>query len=70
MFNLKLLGSKERVSHLSYEELGNGLEATQHEGYEVTQLRRQGIETEISQSNDEIKQRNAEKSETNKRSLD
>lgn len=58
---LEAIGSKERVSHLSYEELGNGLEATQHEGYEVTQLRRQGIETEISQSNDEIKQRNAEK---------
>lgn len=60
---LEAIGSKERVSHLSYEELGNGLEATQHEGYAVTQLRRQGIKTEVSQSNDEIKQRNAEKIE-------
>jgi hypothetical protein len=27
------IGSNERVSHLSYEDLGNGLEATKHEGY-------------------------------------
>jgi hypothetical protein len=58
---LEAIGSKERVSHLSYEDLGNGLEATKHEGYEVTQLRRQGIKTEISLENDAIKQRNAEK---------
>ncbi|MCU4524829.1 MobQ family relaxase [Acinetobacter ursingii] len=58
---LEAIGSKERVSHLSYEELGNGLEATKHEGYVVTQLRRLGIDTEISLANDEIKQRNAEK---------
>jgi len=58
---LEAIGSKERVSHLSYEELGNGLEATKHEGYAVTQLRRLGIDTEISLANDEIKQRNAEK---------
>ncbi|MBJ9931238.1 MobA/MobL family protein, partial [Acinetobacter bereziniae] len=58
---LKAIGSKERVSHLSYEELGNGLEATVHEGYAVTQLRRLGIDTEISLENDAIKQRNAEK---------
>ena len=58
---LEAIGSKERVSHLSYEDLGNGLEATKHEGYEVTQLRRQGIKTEVSQSNDAIRQRNAEK---------
>ncbi|NIZ93713.1 MobQ family relaxase [Acinetobacter junii] len=58
---LEAIGSKERVSHLSYEELGNGLEATQHEGYEVTQLRRMGIDTEISLANDAIRQRNAEK---------
>jgi len=60
---LEAIGSKERVSHLSYEELGNGLEATVHEGCEVTQLRRQGIKTEISIENDKIKQRNAEKIE-------
>jgi hypothetical protein len=37
---LEQIGSTERVSHLSYADLGNGLEATQHEGYEVTQQRR------------------------------
>ena len=58
---LEAIGSKERVSHLSYEELGNGLEATVHEGYAVTQLRRLGIDTEISLANDAIRQRNAEK---------
>ena len=58
---LEKIGSTERVSHLSYADLGSDLEATQHEGYAVTQLRRQGIKTEVSQSNDEIKQRNAEK---------
>ena len=58
---LEAIGSKERVSHLSYEELGNGLEATKHEGYAVTQLRRLGIDTEISLANDAIRQRNAEK---------
>ena len=58
---LEKIGSTERVSHLSYADLGNGLEATKHEGYEVTQLRRQGIKTEISIKNDAIKQRNAEK---------
>jgi hypothetical protein len=58
---LEQIGSTERVSHLSYEDLGNGLEATKHEGYAVTQLRRLGIDTEISLANDAIKQRNAEK---------
>ncbi len=58
---LEQIGSTERVSHLSYKDLGNGLEATVHEGYEITQLRRQGIKTEISIKNDAIKQRNAEK---------
>jgi len=58
---LEQIGSTERVSHLSYKDLSNGLEATVHEGYEVTQLRRQGIDTEISLQNDAIKQRNAEK---------
>lgn len=60
---LEQIGSTERVSHLSYKDLGNGLEATVHEGYEITQLRRQGIKTEISIKNDAIKQRNAEKIE-------
>lgn len=58
---LEQIGSTERVSHLSYKDLGNGLEATVHEGYAVTQLRRLGIDTEISLANDAIRQRNAEK---------
>ena len=58
---LEKIGSTERVSHLSYEDQENGLEATAHEGYQVTQLRRLGIDTEISLENDAIKQRNAEK---------
>jgi hypothetical protein len=33
---LEQIGSTERVSHLSYEDLGNGLEATKHEGYSHT----------------------------------
>lgn len=37
---LEQIGSTERVSHLSYKDLSNGLEATVHEGYEVTQQRR------------------------------
>ena len=58
---LEQIGSNERVSHLSYEDQENGLEATAHEGYQVTQLRRLGIDTEISLANDAIRQRNAEK---------
>lgn len=60
---LEQIGSTERVSHLSYQDLKNGLEATLHEGAAVTQLRRRGIDTKISIKNDAIKQRNAEKLE-------
>lgn len=60
---LEQIGSTERVSHLSYEDQGNLLEATTHEGPQATQLRRMGIDTEISLKNDAIKQRNAEKIE-------
>ncbi|WP_052416877.1 MobQ family relaxase, partial [Acinetobacter towneri] len=49
------------VDHRSYKAQGLGLEATQHEGSKVTQLRRQGIDTEISLKNDAIKAKNAEK---------
>ena len=49
------------VDHRSYKAQGVDLEATQHEGSSVTQLRRQGIDTEISLKNDAIKARNAEK---------
>lgn len=58
--HLALAGHDVRVDHRSYKDQGLELEATQHEGPEVTQLRRQGIETEISLKNDLIKQRNAE----------
>ena len=56
--HLDLAGSTARVDHRSYKDQENGLEATLHEGPKVTELRRKGIETEISRSNDEIKQRN------------
>ncbi|KGH51325.1 nickase, partial [Acinetobacter idrijaensis] len=55
---LDLAGSTARVDHRSYKDQENGLEATLHEGPKVTELRRRGIETEISRNNDEIKQRN------------
>lgn len=64
--HLAKAGYDVRVDHRSYKDQENGLEATIHEGYEVTQLRRNGIETEISVSNDLIKQRNAEKIESQK----
>ena len=56
--HLDLAGSTARVDHRSYKDQENGLEATLHEGPKVTELRRRGIETEISRNNDEIKQRN------------
>ena len=59
--HLEKAGYDVRVNHRSYKDRGIELEATRHEGYEVTQLRRRGIETEISVSNDLIKQRNAER---------
>lgn len=58
---LEQLGIQERVSHLSYSDLKYDLEPTIHEGSKITQLRRQGIDTEISLRNDAIKARNAEK---------
>jgi len=59
--HLEQAGSLERVDHRSYKAQGSELEATQHEGSKVTQLRRQGIDTEISLKNDAVKARNAEK---------
>lgn len=56
--HLELAGSTARVDHRSYKDQEIGLEATLHEGPKVTELRRQGIETEISRTNDEIKERN------------
>jgi hypothetical protein len=73
---LEAIGSTERVSHLSYRDLKNGLEATTHEGNEVTQQRRRYereqlkpiddrdleiIMPEVAQANDAIRKRNAQK---------
>ena len=56
--HLERAGYAARVDHRSYKDQDKDLEATLHEGPAVTKLRRQGVETEISRSNDEIKQRN------------
>ena len=56
--HLEKNGFDERVDHRSYKDQVTDLEATQHEGPQVTQLRRKGIFTEISLKNDEIKNRN------------
>ncbi|MDC5277477.1 MobA/MobL family protein [Acinetobacter baumannii] len=58
---LERIGCDERVSHLSYKDLKYDLEPTIHEGAKVTELRRQGIDTEISLANDAIRERNAER---------
>ena len=55
---LERAGIQEKIDHRSYADQGNGLQATIHEGTKVTQLRRQGIDTEISRFNDHIKQQN------------
>lgn len=59
--HLARAGYLSEVDHRSYADQDNGLQATIHEGSKVTQLRRQGIDTEISLKNDEIKIKNAEK---------
>lgn len=61
--HLEKYGFTDRVDHRSYQDQGVDFEATQHEGVQVTQLRRQGIDTEISLSNDLIKQNNQQKRE-------
>jgi len=56
---LEEAGIDERVDHRSYADQGlDFLEATTHEGHEVTALRRQGLDTEISLKNDSIKAKN------------
>ena len=58
---LENAGLDERIDHRSYKNQGlDFLEATAHEGHEITALRRQGIDTEISLKNDEIKAKNLE----------
>ena len=56
--HLEQNGFDERVDHRSYQDQESDLEATQHEGAQITQLRRQGVFTEISLKNEEIKKRN------------
>ncbi len=54
-------GLEERIDHRSYKDQGlDFLEATTHEGHEVTAMRRQGVDTEISLNNDAIKAKNLE----------
>ena len=58
---LENAGLDERIDHRSYKDQGlDFLEATTHEGHEVTAMRRQGIDTEISLNNDAIKANNLE----------
>ena len=52
--------NRERIDHRSYADQGNQLQATIHEGSKVTQMRRKGIDTEISRFNDTIKQQNSQ----------
>ena len=56
---LERAGYREKIDHRSYADQNNGLQATIHEGTSVTQLRRKGIDTEISRYNDNVKQHNA-----------
>ena len=58
--NLARAGYLTEVDHRSYADQDNELQPSIHEGSKVTQLRRQGIDTEISLKNDLIKQQNAE----------
>ena len=56
---LENAGLDERIDHRSYADQGlDFLEPTDHEGHEVTALRRDGIDTEISLKNDAIKAKN------------
>ena len=59
-YALEKAGHSEKIDHRSYADQNNGLQATIHEGTSVTQLRRQGIDTEISRYNDHVKQHNAQ----------
>ena len=57
---LERAGYREKIDHRSYADQNSGLQATIHEGTKVTQLRRQGIDTQISRFNDNVKQHNAQ----------
>ena len=58
---LEKYGFDERIDHRSHADRGLDFEPTLHEGEKVTELRRQGIDTEISLANDAIRERNAER---------
>ena len=55
---LERAGQRQKIDHRSYADQNSQLQPTIHEGNAVTQLRRQGIETEISRYNDRVKQSN------------
>jgi len=57
---LEYAGYRERIDHRSYADQDNQLQATIHEGSKVTQMRRKGIDTEISRFNDTVKQQNSQ----------
>lgn len=57
---LEYAGYRERIDHRSYADQGKDLQATIHEGSKVTQMRRKGIDTEISRFNDTVKQQNSQ----------
>ncbi|MBS7835272.1 MobA/MobL family protein [Wohlfahrtiimonas chitiniclastica] len=52
---LERSGSQARIDHRSYEDQNIDRQPTIHEGAKVTQLRRKGIQTQISKHNDQIK---------------
>lgn len=53
-------GHQQRVDHRSYQDQGIDRTPTQHEGRNVTAMRRKGKDTWLTQHNDEIKRLNAE----------
>lgn len=58
--HLEDAGVESRVDHRSYVEQANGLTPTLHEGPAVTEMRRNGIDSEVAKLNDAIKLQNAE----------
>jgi len=56
--SLELSGSDERIDHRSHKDKDIDLQPTIHEGPKVTQLRRKGIDTEISKHNDQVRSDN------------
>ena len=63
---LERAGQGQTIDHRSYAEQGNGLRPQTHENVAVTQLRRKGIETDISRFNDDVKKYNTEVQEEQK----